>query len=350
MRNRLIFTLHSVQYLLGEATWALAALLISCNVHAQNLFMATGANNIAEFTSSGRESTFAPGVLAPNALAFNSAGILFTESYTNGSSWNIIEITPNGSESIFTTQFHGDGWLVFDGADNLFTTTGTSIVEISTNGVPSTFATGLNDPQGMAFDGAGNLFTTSGTSIVEIPTNGVPSTFATGIVYPYGLAFNSAGSLFVADAHTGNIYEFTNSNGILSSNQTVYASGMNWPIGIAFDRLGNLFVANQNGGNIIKVATNGVQQVFASGFISPQGLAFQPSPNLMATGAGIQTNQFGFTLVGDNNQVVYVDACTNLANPVWTLVSTNTLIGGSSYFIEPQWMNYASRFYRISSP
>jgi hypothetical protein len=41
---------------------------------------------------------------------------------------------------------------------------------------------------------------------------------------------------------------------------------------------------------------------------------------------------------------------TNLANPVWPSVSTNTLTGGLSYFIDPQWTNHPRRFYRLYSP
>lgn len=65
---------------------------------------------------------------------------------------------------------------------------------------------------------------------------------------------------------------------------------------------------------------------------------------------GVQNNQFGFNITGSSNLVIVVEACANLANPVWSPVGTNTLIGGSSYFSDPQWTNYSSRFYRLSSP
>jgi hypothetical protein len=41
---------------------------------------------------------------------------------------------------------------------------------------------------------------------------------------------------------------------------------------------------------------------------------------------------------------------TNLANPTWYPLQTNTLTGGSFYFSDPQWTNYPGRFYRIRSP
>jgi hypothetical protein len=61
---------------------------------------------------------------------------------------------------------------------------------------------------------------------------------------------------------------------------------------------------------------------------------------------GLLNNQFGFNITGTNIPVV-VEACTNLANPVWIPVSTNTLTGGTSYFSDPQWTNYPGRFYRV---
>jgi hypothetical protein len=65
---------------------------------------------------------------------------------------------------------------------------------------------------------------------------------------------------------------------------------------------------------------------------------------------GVQTNQFGFTITGSSNLVIVVEACTNLANPLWSPVGTNTLTNGSSYFSDPQWTNYPSRLYRLRSP
>jgi hypothetical protein len=65
---------------------------------------------------------------------------------------------------------------------------------------------------------------------------------------------------------------------------------------------------------------------------------------------GFTAGQFGFNVTGSSNLVIVVEACTNLSNPTWTPVGTNTLNGGSSYFSDPQWTNYTSRFYRLRSP
>ena len=65
---------------------------------------------------------------------------------------------------------------------------------------------------------------------------------------------------------------------------------------------------------------------------------------------GMKHNQFGFNITGSSDLVVVVEACTNLANPVWCPVGTNTLTGGSSYFSDSQGTNYPGRFYRLRSP
>jgi len=64
----------------------------------------------------------------------------------------------------------------------------------------------------------------------------------------------------------------------------------------------------------------------------------------------VRTNRFGFNITGTSGLVIVVEASTNIANPVWQPVQTNTLNGGSAYFSDPQWTNYPGRFYRLRSP
>ena len=65
---------------------------------------------------------------------------------------------------------------------------------------------------------------------------------------------------------------------------------------------------------------------------------------------GVRTNRFGFTISWATNNPVVVEACTNLANPIWFPVKTNTLTGGWCYFSDPQWTNYPICCYRLRSP
>ena len=84
----------------------------------------------------------------------------------------------------------------------------------------------------------------------------------------------------------------------------------------------------------------------------PTALWFLPQPLILnqGPGFGVQSGQFGFTISWATNVPVVVEACSNLSNPVWLPVSTNTLTGGTSYFSDPQPANLPGRFYRLRSP
>ena len=65
---------------------------------------------------------------------------------------------------------------------------------------------------------------------------------------------------------------------------------------------------------------------------------------------GLQTNQFGFNLNWVSGQTVVVESCTNLANPVWQPLQTNTLTSSTVYFSDSPWTNFTQRFYRLRVP
>ena len=48
--------------------------------------------------------------------------------------------------------------------------------------------------------------------------------------------------------------------------------------------------------------------------------------------------------------IIVLKACTNLVNPTWFPLQTNTLNGDSFYFSDAQWTNLPGRFYRLRSP
>jgi hypothetical protein len=73
-----------------------------------------------------------------------------------------------------------------------------------------------------------------------------------------------------------------------------------------------------------------------------------PQAQISSTGLGSNADTFGFDITGASNLVVVVQACTNLADPGWLPVGTNTLTDGSSYFSDPAWTNFSSRFYRLA--
>ena len=68
-------------------------------------------------------------------------------------------------------------------------------------------------------------------------------------------------------------------------------------------------------------------------------------------GLGVNSNGFGFSVSGATNLAVVVEATTNLTTPLltfWTPMATNTLSNGFFFFSDPQWTNYARRFYRLT--
>jgi hypothetical protein len=64
---------------------------------------------------------------------------------------------------------------------------------------------------------------------------------------------------------------------------------------------------------------------------------------------GVQTNAFGFFISSASNATVVVDASTTITSPIWSPVTTNTLVHGTSYFSDPDWANYPTRFCRVRS-
>jgi hypothetical protein len=78
---------------------------------------------------------------------------------------------------------------------------------------------------------------------------------------------------------------------------------------------------------------------------------YQPKPTILGSGygLGVRSNSFGFTISWATNLSIIVQATTNLANPVWTPLATNPLVGGTNYFSDPKWTNYPGRFYRVRS-
>jgi hypothetical protein len=78
-------------------------------------------------------------------------------------------------------------------------------------------------------------------------------------------------------------------------------------------------------------------------------LWYLPTP-LILTGDdsfGVLNNSFGFTISWATNVSVVVEACTNLANPIWTPLATNALVSGTTYFSDSIPPALPKRFYRV---
>jgi hypothetical protein len=90
--------------------------------------------------------------------------------------------------------------------------------------------------------------------------------------------------------------------------------------------------------------------LFWSSYPSFAGAHAEPwAPGISYDGSfGVQNGQFGFTITG--YLPIGVEACTNLANPVWTRQATLMITNGSFYFSEPVQTNSPGHFYRIVPP
>ena len=84
----------------------------------------------------------------------------------------------------------------------------------------------------------------------------------------------------------------------------------------------------------------------------PTALLTLPYPLILSSGSGfgVNSNRFGFTIFWATNLSIIVEACSNLAKPVWQPLQTNSLQSGTNYFSDSTWTNYHSRFYRIRTP
>jgi sugar lactone lactonase YvrE len=184
-------------------------------------------------------------------------------------------------------------------AQNLYVSAGSSsdaeILQYTPSGGESLVASGMDYPDGIAFNSAGDLFVANDAlnagesgNITEIMPGGGTSVFASN-VDPQDLAFDSAGDLFECEYRSGNINEFKNNNGTLSSTPTVFATGFANPLSLAFDSAGNLYVgAGYGAGNgyITKIAPGNVQSSFATGLTFPTGLAFNGVGDLFVCDQG----------------------------------------------------------------
>jgi hypothetical protein len=164
----------------------------------------------------------------------------------------------------------------------------------------------------------------------------------TNIAYS-AFAYSGLNSVVIGSGVTNIGSAFDNCNGLTSVYFRGNAPGLDWG---AFYNADNVTVYYLPG-------TTGWDE-----FPSVSGRAavlWNPHAQTSDASFGVQTNAFGFNIVGSSNLVIVVEACTNLTAPAWIPVSTNTLntfIGtnGSSYFSDPNWTNYAGRFYRFRSP
>src|SRR2546430_4724005 len=174
-----------------------------------NLFVSRKSKNfnasdgvILKFTPDGRSSVFVSNISHPKGLAFDSSGNLYL-AYPDHDS--ILKFTPDGKRTTFASGIAHPHRLAFDAFGFLWVTDpdAGALYAIAPSGVVFLIdssdvdpeLTGLND---LAFDGAGNLFLTSGESVVEIDST--LTTLFTVAAVPGG-----AGGIAIAPPATTNL-------------------------------------------------------------------------------------------------------------------------------------------------
>ena len=154
------------------------------------------------------------------------------------------------------------------------------------------------------------------TATLTIANSGNAALTVTSISYPSGFAGAWSGSIAASN----------------STNVTVTFS----PVAVA--TYGGTITVNSD-------KTSGTNTISVSGNGTILRLEAQDDASF-----GVVSNRFGFNVNWISGRVVVVDACTNLNNPVWTPLQTNTLGANPVYFGDSKWTNYIGRFYRIRAP
>ena len=197
------------------------------------------------------------------------------------------------------------------------------------------------------WDSFGQLVSTSGALVGEKIT----LTSEAGPQMVTSVAFDGANYLAVwVDMQNGTNWDmygqYISRNGSLVGNKITISTDTG-------NQMGGVGFAN---GKYLVLVNNGVilGQGGLSHVDSATGVFVTPptNPQVQTSDAsfGVRTNRFGFTLTGTSGLVIVVEACTDLAHPIWSPLQTNTLTGGSYYFSDPAWTNYPGRFYRLRSP
>ncbi len=99
--------------------------------------------------------------------------------------------------------------------------------------------------------------------------------------------------------------------------------------------------------------TTGWSNTFGTTIYYPDGAPTALWNPVIQTGdgsLGVSSGQFGFNITGIANIPIVVEACTNLADPVWVPLQSMTLTNGSVFFRAPNWTNFPVRYYGIGFP
>lgn len=171
----------------------------------------------------------------------------------------------------------------------LYASNETSISSITPSGAVSDFAsTGLHLPRGLAFGPDKQLYVADvldnfngNTLIQKIDAVGHATAFATVAHVAVNIAFDGQGNLYASTfQHSTSVFGSTVMKIAPDGSQSLFASGFDGPQGLAFDAFGNLYVAGYRNNVISKVTPGGVVSTLVTGLTTPFGLAFDRNGDL----------------------------------------------------------------------
>jgi uncharacterized repeat protein (TIGR03803 family) len=291
--------------------------------------------------------TFLPTFLGTNNVSGNilvTSGTNTDGAYPNGG------LVLDGSTLYGTTYKGGNSnGVVFamqtDGSDYRVLKYFPNLSGIGTNSDGATPVAGLTLSDGTLYGvtvgggagAAGNVF--------KLKTNGA------GFMNLHNCMYNDGGFPRNAPLLNGSMLYGTTAAGGISNKGGIFmiqTNGANFTILQEF----NSTIGSQCNSKLA-LSSNMLLGTAASGGSKGGGVVFALAvlPQVLCNGNfGMQSNAFGFDFIGISNQTAIIEFCTNVAQPVWSPLQTNSLTGSPQYFFDDTFGRNAGCFYRIHSP
>ncbi len=282
-----------------------------------NLYLTSGSNIIKVLSPSGYRITYATGLSNAYGLAIDSTGHVYASDFDA----NTISKTNNDFQ-VYAKGFSKPWGITFSPSGTMFVTNqgtsitgGGSISMVTSDGQVVPFVNpfersvcGGSDgsrpkdvPLGITMGFQNNLYVSnsgnygsspgdmSASTVSEVTMSGNAHVYGSCLEYTpakdlCGISFSSgSGLLYVTDQSAGSVFTLTSGQGKIYN----FASGFISPKGIAIDPSGSVYVANAGNGTISQTTSAGTfTSTFVSGFSQPSNIAFDSTGNLYVSSYG----------------------------------------------------------------